>query len=141
MVRGVNRLKLVWLRVIDVVGTCASELASNAKLKMKEINLETRKREIMTELSLKALEMWHGGHALPEPLNEMLQEYTELEEQLSILCAQRYATVATEVVESEHEEAPDPHEAEEVLVSTIEAKSELPESTGNGASENAENTD
>ena len=137
MAKKANRAKLAWLKAIDVVGTCASRLASNAKFKVAEINLETRKREIMTEVSQKSLEMWQSGILLPEPLNEMLQEYTEVGEQLSILCAQRYAAVASETkaAEDEDEDAPveavePPMEDSETGTSDMEEKQPEFESAG-----------
>lgn len=91
-----NRLKLAWLKSVEVIGTGASNLASNAKHKAAEITLETRRREIMTEFSLLALDLWQKGEQLPKPLDDLLVELTDIDERLSVLRAQKYATVGGE---------------------------------------------
>lgn len=93
MAKWVNQLKLAWLKGMEVLGTSASNLASNAKHKVAEINLETRRREILTEFSIKAFDLWQKGETLPEPLSAMLQELSEVDERLSVLKAQKYAPV------------------------------------------------
>ncbi len=93
MAKWVNQAKLAWLKGVEAVGTTASKLASDAKLKATEMNLESRRREILTGFSLKAYELWQSGEALPKPLDEMLKELSELEEKLSVLRAQKYAAV------------------------------------------------
>lgn len=105
MTRFVNRVKLAWLRGVEVVATSASNLASNAKFKVAEINLETRRREIMSEFTQKAYDLWQNGIMLPEPLNGMLQEASDLDERLSVLRAQRYAAVEGEGEKPKHEKA------------------------------------
>ena len=91
-----NRLKLAWLKSVEVIGTGASNLASNAKHKAAEITLETRRREIMTEFSLLALDLWQKGEQLPKPLDDLLVELTDIDERLSVLRAQKYATVGAQ---------------------------------------------
>ncbi len=103
MTRFVNRVKLAWLRGVEVVATSASNLASNAKFKVAEINLETRRREIMSEFTQKAYDLWQNGIMLPEPLNGMLQEASDLDERLSVLRAQRYAAVESEGEKPKHQ--------------------------------------
>ena len=89
-----TRLRLAWLRGMEALGTSASNLASNAKFKVAEMNLESRRREILTEFNLKAYELWQKGAALPPALDEMFRELYELDEKLSDLRAERYAAVA-----------------------------------------------
>lgn len=93
MAKWTNQVKLAWLKGVEVVGTSASNLASNAKHRVAEINLETRRREILTEFSLLAFDMWQKGEKMPEPLDAMLKELSELDERLSVLRAQKYAAV------------------------------------------------
>ena len=92
----INRVRLTLLRIMEAVGTTASNMATNAKLRANEINLENRRREILTGFSLRAFEMWQKGVQLPESLSEMLSELSEIEDRLSILRAQKYARVASE---------------------------------------------
>ena len=89
-----SKIRLTFLKGMEAIGTSASNLASNAKLKASEINLENRRREILTNFSLRAFEMWQKGVPLPEPLNEMLVELCDIDDRLSVLRAQKYARVA-----------------------------------------------
>lgn len=89
-----RKARITFLKGMEVLGTTASTLASNAKLKVNEINLETRRREILTSFSLQAFELWQKGVPLPEPLSDMLTELSDIEGRLSVLRAQKYAKVA-----------------------------------------------
>lgn len=93
----INRMKLAWLKSMEKLGTAASNLASNAKFKAQEIKYETRRREILTEFSMNAFDLWQKGEKLPEPLDAMLRELSELNEKLSALRALKYAAVEQSV--------------------------------------------
>ena len=93
MERVSTKLKKAMLRTVEVLGTSASNLADNAKQKVLEINLETRRREILNDFCLRAYDLWQQGATLPEPLDSMLRELSDLEEKLSVLRAQKYAKV------------------------------------------------
>ena len=88
-----SKVKITLLKGMEALGTTASNLASNAKLKVNEINLETRRREILTDFSLQAFELWQKGVQLPPSLSEMLTELSDIESRLSVLRAQKYAKV------------------------------------------------
>lgn len=88
-----NKVKLTVLKGMEVVGQSASNLASNAQHKLQELNLETQRREILSDFPLRAYDLWQKGEALPEPLDKMLKELSELDERLGVLRAQRYAKV------------------------------------------------
>jgi hypothetical protein len=92
----ISRIKLTLLKMMEAVGTTASNMASNAKLRANEIKLENRRREILTDFSLRAFEMWQKGVPLPASLSEMLSELSEIEDRLSVLRAQKYARVSSE---------------------------------------------
>ena len=112
-----SRVKLAWLKGMEAIGTSASNLASNAKQKVTEMNLETRRREILTDVSLKAFEMWQKGETLPEPLSGMLQELSEVDERLSVLRAQKYDAA----LEAQHEPSQEePDEASEAASESTE---------------------
>jgi hypothetical protein len=100
-----SRLRLTLLKWMEYIGTSASNMASNAKLKANEINLENRRREILTNFSLRAFELWQKGEKLPEQLSEMLVELSDTEERLSVLRAQKYAKVSGEPAPSQVEPA------------------------------------
>ena len=102
-----SRLKIAFLNAMEALGAAASHLASNAKLRVQEINLESRRHEILTEFSLQAFEMWHNGVKLPKDLSDMFVELSELDDRLSILRAQKYAKVKAEgeIAEADGEDA------------------------------------
>lgn len=108
MAKMINQVKLALLKGMEAVGTSASNMASSAKHRVAEINLETRRREILTEFSLSAFALWQKGEQLPEPLNGMLQELSELDDRLSVLRAQRYAPVENSDVPAPQEEQATP---------------------------------
>lgn len=91
-----NNLKVAFLRGLEAVGRGASNMASNAHQKLNEINLETRRRELLSEIPVRALDLWQQGEPMPQPLGEMLRELSELDEELTVLRAQHYARVETE---------------------------------------------
>ena len=88
-----SKVKIAVLKGMEAVGTSASNMASNAKLKVNEINLENKRREILTNFTLQAFELWRNGVPLPDPLAAMLAELSEIEDRLSVLRAQKYAKV------------------------------------------------
>ena len=90
-----SQIRLTLLRGMEALGTTASNMASSAKLKVNEINLENRRREILTDFSLQAFELWQKGVEMPEPLSSMLVELSDVENRLSLLRAQKYAKVPT----------------------------------------------
>ena len=102
-----SRIKIAFLNVMQAFGSAASQLASNAKLRVNEINLESRRHEILTEFSLQAFEMWHNGVKLPKELSDMFLEISEIDDKLSLLRAQKYAKVKVEceVVGTENDES------------------------------------
>ena len=102
-----SRVKIAFLNAMQALGAAASHLASNAKLRVNEINLESRRHEILTEFSLQAFEMWHNGVKLPKELADMFEEISEIDDKLSILRAQKYAKVNVdcEVVGADGEDA------------------------------------
>ncbi|NLI20210.1 MAG: hypothetical protein GX418_01470 [Clostridiales bacterium] len=91
-----SRVKITFLKGMEALGTSASNLASNAKLRVIEINLQNRRREILTDFSLQAFELWQKGVQLPGTLSEMLKELSDIEERLTVLRAQKYAKVAAD---------------------------------------------
>lgn len=91
MSRFTRKISIAVLKTMEALGTSAANLASNAKLKVNELTLETRRREILTDFSLQAFELWQKGVTLPDPLAGMLTELSDIESRLSVLRAQKYA--------------------------------------------------
>lgn len=111
-----NKVKLTMLKGMEAVGQRASSMASNAQLKLQELNLETQRREILSEFPLRAYDLWQKGETLPEPLAKMMENLSDLDERLGVLRAQRYAKVEAaqeEAAENAAEEATDGTETEE----------------------------
>ena len=108
-----SRIKIAFLNIMQALGSAASHMASSAKLRVAEINLQSRRHEILSEFSLQAFEMWHNGVKLPEELSSLFVELSEIDDKLSILRAQKYAKVKVEPEEAlEQCEAASPAEAE-----------------------------
>ena len=95
-----SRLKIAFLNIMQAFGSAASQMASNAKLRVNEINLESRRHEILTEFSLQAFAMWHNGVKLPKELSDMFTELSEIDDKLSILRAQKFAKVHEDSVDA-----------------------------------------
>ena len=111
-----NNVKMAFLKGLEALGKGASNMATNAHQKLNEINLETRRRELLSEIPVRALDLWQQGEPMPQPLGDMLSELSALDEQLTVLRAQRYARVETEAQESaeavtESESAPEEEDA------------------------------
>lgn len=93
MARFTSKVRIAVLKTMEALGTSAANLASSAKLRVNELTLETRRREILTDFSLQAFELWQKGVELPAPLGDMLTELSDIESRLSVLRAQKYAKV------------------------------------------------
>lgn len=88
-----TNVKTAFLKGLEKVGQRASSLASNAHQKLDELNMETRRRELLHETTVRAMELWENGVKLPEELDAVLSELHDLDQQLTLLRAQRYAKV------------------------------------------------
>lgn len=100
-------LKKTWLKGMEVVGNAASNIASNTKQKVSEMNMENRRREILSDFGLIAYEMWQKGTAFPKELEDQLTELSRLDEELNALRAQRFKGV-----EQSEADAPQDDDAE-----------------------------
>lgn len=114
-----SRIRIVFLNVMQAFGSAASHWASNAKLRVQEINLEARRHEILTESSLQAFELWHNGVKLPKELSDMFAEISAIDDKLSVLRAQKYAQLRPEHGDATEGGQPLPDEIDaEALVCT-----------------------
>lgn len=89
-----DSLKKTWLKGMEAVGNTASSIAANTKQKVSEMNLESRRREILSDFGITAYEMWQKGERFPEELERQLIELNKLDEELNELRAQRYTSEA-----------------------------------------------
>ena len=121
-----NKVKLTVLKGMEAVGQSASSLASNAQQKLQELNLETQRREILSAFPLKAYDLWQKGEALPEPLDKMLRELSDLDERLGVLRAQRYAKVEGAQTDDQPDKAPQDNQSETANSETDQAAEPQP---------------
>lgn len=126
-----SNVKMAFFKGLEALGKGASNMASNAQQKLSEINLETRRRELLSEIPVRALDLWQKGAEMPPALGEMLKELSELDEQLTVLRAQRYAKVEEE---ESGEESSDGQTAEG---EETEAAEEAAEDISSSAEDNA----
>ncbi len=121
-----SRIKIALLNAMQAFGSAASHWATNAKLRVQEINLEARRHEILTESSLQAFELWHNGVKLPKVLNDMFAEISAIDDKLSVLRAQKYAKLKPEngdASESGAHPLPDEIDAEALVCTPAPAPS------------------
>ena len=80
-----SNVKTAFLKGLQALGKTASNLTDAAQQKLSEMNLDTRRREVLAEIPKCVMQLWKNGVEMPEPLNTLLQELTELEEKLAAL--------------------------------------------------------
>ncbi|MBQ9211987.1 MAG: hypothetical protein IJ153_09850 [Clostridia bacterium] len=119
-----SSIKGIWLKGMEAIGNTASNIATNTKSKVDEMNLVNRRAEILKDFGNQAYALWLKGEHFPEELANQLQELQKLDDQLNDLRAERLAGVKVESAEKQpeikaEEEAPvEDLEVEEV--STVE---------------------
>lgn len=115
-----NNVKTAFLKGLEALGKTASSLSDAAQQKLSEMNLDTRRRELLSEIPKCVMQLWKDGAEMPEPLTALLSELTELEEKLAALRPQPEAkpeeetpaeeTAEEEVAEPAQETAEEPAE-------------------------------
>lgn len=130
-----KNLKTAWMKSMEAIGNTASNIASNTKYKVQEMNLINRRREILSDFGAQAYEMWQKGEQFPEKLSKQLEELSRLDEELNAMRTERLAGVTTEKVAMENtaaeasaqEETPaEAEKAEECTACAEEPKAEVP---------------
>lgn len=112
-----ENVKTAILKGIEALGKGASTLAEGAQKKLDEMNLETRRREILNEIPKCVNELYQQGIELPEQLMGLLTELAELDEKLESLrpqpapAAEQPAEPAEEAAEQPVEPAAEAKEA------------------------------
>lgn len=94
MANFTEKVKSVWFKCVESVGQGAANLADNAKQKLSEINMESRRKEIVSQLPAKLMQLWKDGVELPEELASLLSEQNSLEEALAAAKEARLAKKA-----------------------------------------------
>lgn len=102
-------LKGIWLKSMEAISNTASNIASNTKYKVDEMNIVNRRREILSSFGAQCYEMWQKGEHFPENLEDQLRELSELDEALNAIRVERVAGVKSG---EETAEATDPADDE-----------------------------
>ncbi len=105
-----NNVKTAFLKGLEALGKTASSLSDAAQQKLSEMNLETRRREVLAEIPKCVMQLWQDGVEMPEALTALLSELTELNEKLAAMHPQ------PEVKPEEEEEAQPEQDAQDVPV-------------------------
>jgi len=87
-----KNLKSVWMKSMEAIGNTASNIASNTRYKVDEMNLQNRRREILNDFGAKAYALWLKGETFPESLSKQLEELQRVDNQLNDLRAERIAS-------------------------------------------------
>ena len=62
-----SNLKNIWMRGMEAIGNTASNIASNTRFKVDEMNLVNRRGEILKDFGAKAYALWQKGARQPCP--------------------------------------------------------------------------
>lgn len=88
-------LKGIWLKSMEAISNTASNIASNTKYKVDEMNIVNRRREILSDFGARSYELWQKGEKFPECLEALLKELSELDEALNAIRTEKLANVKT----------------------------------------------
>jgi len=122
-------LKGIWLKSMEAISNTASNIASNTKYKVDEMNIVNRRREILSDFGAQAYELWQKGEEFPETLDVLLKELSELDEALNAIRIEKLAGVKSD-------EEPDDQKEETILGAT----EEMLEDVADAIEDTAENT-
>ena len=110
-----NQVKSLWIRGMEAVGNTASNIASNTKYKVDEMNIQNKRRENINSLGVQAYMLWQKGVDFPEEMIELLKETKELDEKLNDMRTERYSgrTAESEAAAAPTEEKKEEPESED----------------------------
>ena len=126
-----KNLKSIWMKSMEAIGNTASNIASNTKYKVDEMNLLNRRREILSDFGAKAYAMWQKGEftGLPDSLKQDLEELTRLDNQLVDMRAEHFGgedTVASELPDGNNSSEETGDEENDVPANEAEAPDSEP---------------
>ena len=108
-----NNVKTAFLKGLEALGKTATSLTDAAQHKLSEMNLDTRRRELLAEIPKCVMQLWKEGVEMPEPLTNLLTELNELEEKLAAMRPQPEVKVTESEAEVETEADPTEEETQE----------------------------
>jgi hypothetical protein len=103
-----DRAKSIWMKGMSSIGNTAANIASNTRLKLDEMNLQNRRRELAQDLSGRVYSLWQKGEAFPPEIERILQELQDVDEKLNDMRAARYAQAGEADTEAEDAPAAEP---------------------------------
>ena len=88
-----KNLKNILVKSMEAIGNTASNIASNTKYKVDEMNLLNRKREILNDFGAKAYAIWEKSENVnfPEELRKDLEELCRIDNLLVDMRAEHYS--------------------------------------------------
>ena len=85
MSETVQNIKNIVLKGIEAIGSKANDLASSTRQKMDIMNLESRKKELISSIGEKIMELSQQGTLFPDEIEDLLNEITGIDEEISAL--------------------------------------------------------
>lgn len=92
-----NKITNIIVKSFEGVSNSAEKLANNAKFKVQEMNLTSKRKELMENISNLAYEKWQKGVVFPKDLNLMLKKVAKIDEDLNQLKAERFAYINPDI--------------------------------------------
>lgn len=80
-----QKLREVWKKGMETIGSTANGIASSARYKVDEMNLTNRRREIMKNLATVCYELYKRGETFPEEAEAMLREISQVDQEMEAL--------------------------------------------------------
>lgn len=114
-------LREAWIKSMESISAAANGLASNTRYKVEEMNLQSRRRELLNGFGQKAYALWKQGEAFPEEAEKILREIGEVDQALEALEAERQERAKAAEAASE-QPAEEPATDEPVDTEPAEAK-------------------
>ena len=130
-----NNVKTAFLKGLEALGKTATSLTDAAQHKLSEMNLDTRRRELLAEIPKCVMQLWKEGAELPEPLSALLTELNGLEEKLAAMRPQPEVKTTVHETEPEAEIKAEEAPEEETAECDSEACSETAEETADEENE------
>ncbi len=101
-----RNLKNILVKSMEAIGNTASNIASNTKYKVDEMNLLNRKREILNDFGAKAYAIWEkeDNPPFPDELKKDLEELCRIDNQLVDMRAEHFSGQNNEAVAAQDPE-------------------------------------
>lgn len=82
-------MREAWIKSMESISNAAKGLASNTRYKVEELNLQSRRRELLGGFGAMAYELWKKGERFPAEAEKLLQELNDVDEALKALEAEK----------------------------------------------------